>query len=161
MSLDLPDPSLRLNHILQHSKSLLSMYMETAARNLLNDLCLCDNYNIVDFNRVTFEEEIKKVVGDEIDVMPLLEDEHVKPTQAKDDQKKKRGSKNAATTSSKSIDDSKKSGETDGDSHPSPSISFNLLFCVFQTVMISDGWSYRELSKVIQSIQSSVIATEE
>lgn len=166
MTLELPDASLRLTHIVRYSKMLLSGYMEETPKRQLDRLSAHGNIALTSCNEKVFSAAVGAILGDMMDIIGG-EDMAVEKLPAQTPVKRKgRPRKGASTPSTTSIETEQmttqdKITDIDTSSKTTAPSRFNLLKCLLHLLQRSEGWSHRELAKVIQNIQSEVIATEE
>ena len=163
VSLELPDISLRLTHIVRCSKELLSFYMDEKSQNQLDLLCAHGNILLTDSTEQAFSDAIGSIVVG-VDVTALLKEGTTEqPDKPVSTPVKRRGRPRKVVATpvpeTEPITDVRKEGSTEALLlNPMP---FNLLRCLYHLAECSAGWSHRELAKVMQNIQSEVIATEE
>lgn len=167
VTLELPDASVRLTLLVSNTKDLLADYInDSITRGFLNTLSSCTNIPLDACTEEAFCESIENLLGSEVNVASFLADgEMTKATPSK-----RKGRPRKSVSKAVDVDSGKQSEVEDNDSvkadsevdgEESVKEKFNLFRCLFHLVQCSEGWSHRELSKVIQNIHSEVIATEE
>jgi len=175
VTLELPDASLRLSLAVRYTHKLLAAYFkEATTRVQLETLSNENNISLTSCTEKAFVATMKKVLGDDATVDMSLSPSDTKKPKAKEAlpspavKRKGRPRKSAAEQQVKDNEgndngdvSSKSAAAEENSPSKTGAPSFNLFYCLFYLVECSEGWSHRELCKVIQNIHSEVIATEE
>lgn len=170
VSLELPSVYLRFKCIVQYALQSLEKYMQKSDVDDLQAILThvsksesgtdgWDIDNVRELLEAALEKTVTMPTNDFVSSWSKLEQ---KETEAKAFANP-RGSKRGSSVSTEAFEETKEQSMVDGSPSNiiSPAEAFDLASSLLEFVRLSEGWSFRELDKVVQNIMLDVLSTKE